>query len=163
MATIQWKSVATSFTATTFFVIGTTGVMLYLHFFDKNVKELHEILGLVFVAVTLFHIFYNWKSMKNYFSKKVFLLSVLLIGSISSIFIFNSLGQKENPKVLIINSVLNAPLQDALTLLNLNYETAKVKLATQSINIDNAHSILELAKSNSMSPFKIIGILNAKD
>ena len=68
------RDIATSFTTTIFLVIGISGTMMFFHFYDSSVKELHEILGLVFVLVALFHIFYNFKSMKNYFSKNNFTL-----------------------------------------------------------------------------------------
>ena len=59
------KDLATSLTALLFVVIGITGVIMFFHFFDKYVEDMHAILGLVFVAVVFLHVFFNFKSIKN--------------------------------------------------------------------------------------------------
>lgn len=53
------RDIATSLTAFLFLVIGTTGVLMYFHLLDNYTKKMHENLGLVFVLVILFHVFFN--------------------------------------------------------------------------------------------------------
>ena len=72
MTKSQKRDIATSLTSLIFIVIGGTGVLMYFHLFDSYTKELHEIIGLFFVAVVFLHVFFNWNSMRTYFSKKVF-------------------------------------------------------------------------------------------
>ena len=50
------RDIATSITTLVFLVIGTTGVLMYFHIFDKYTKEMHEIFGLVFVAAVFLHV-----------------------------------------------------------------------------------------------------------
>lgn len=156
------KILATSLTTALFLVIGISGIMMFFHFFDSNVKELHEILGLAFIGAVIFHLFYNWKSMKSYFNKKTFFISLVLTAIISFGFVLQSGQEGENPKRVIINSILNAPIEKSFSILNLEYNTAIKKLENKSIFISENSSIETIAKENQMSPFKIISILTKK-
>lgn len=157
------KEIATSLTTLIFLVIGISGVMLYFHWFSSSVKELHEILGLAFVAVVVLHVFVNWNSMKSYFKKSAFMISAVIIVAISSVFIITNSTQGINPKTMIIQSVLNSSIQDSLKILNIDYNKAKEMLYTKNIKIEEYKSLNELAKKNSQSPFEIIAILSPKD
>ncbi|MFA7083882.1 MAG: DUF4405 domain-containing protein [Arcobacteraceae bacterium] len=159
----RFREIATSLTTIIFLVIGLTGVMLYFHWFNSIIKELHKILGLLFVAATLLHVFVNWNSMKTYFSKKVFFLSTVIIVAISSTFIIYSLtSTKIHPKKIVINSVMQAPILDSLEILNIDYEEAKIKLQHQSIDITVYKNINQLAKKNNLEPLDVITILKSE-
>lgn len=97
MKTHRKRALATSFTAFLFLVIGTTGVMMYFHILDNYTKSMHEILGLVFIAIVFFHVLFNWKSMKNYFSNKIFFTAGGVISTIVLGFILTT-SNKPNPK-----------------------------------------------------------------
>lgn len=155
------RDIATSLTAFLFLVIGVTGIFMYFHILDNYTKNLHENLGLVFILVIFFHVFYNWKAMKSYFSKKIFLYSGLLVSSVALVFILTS-ETGENPKMVLMKSVLNSPLENSLIILNKNPEIGKDKLKKAGLKLDNANSISELAKLNKTSPFKIVSILIEK-
>lgn len=156
------KDIATSFTTLTFLVIAISGVMMFFHFNDMLVKELHEILGLVFVGAGFFHVIMNWKSMKNYFSKKIFTSALLVVSVVSGMFIYQSIGQGENPKVVLMQKVLNAPLSDSFKLLNGNYEVAIKKLKLQNIQILDNKNIKAIAQANKTSPFRIVSIITSE-
>lgn len=153
------RDIATSFTTITFLVIAMSGVMMFFHFFDKSVKELHEILGLVFVVAACLHVIMNWKSMRSYFSKKIFISVVLIISIISGVFISKNLSNEKNPKVVLMQKVLNAPLADSFKLLSGDYNKAIKKLKEQNIKSLDSKSIKDIAKSNKTSPFRIISII----
>ncbi len=161
MTKLEQKNLATSLTTMVFLVIGTTGVLMFFHLFDKYTKELHEILGLAFVIIVFFHVFYNWTSMKSYVRKKLFLLSFALVFIISISFIINT-KEGENPKTKIINLVLNAPIEKSVGILGTDIEQIKGKLKSEGIVFENQESIMEIAKNNKTSPFKIIDIVTTK-
>lgn len=154
------RDLATSFTAFLFLVMGTTGILMYFKILDNYTKEMHEILGLVFVLVIFFHVFFNWKAMKSYFSKKTFLISGIIVLLTALTFILNASTQKANPKSLLINSVLNAPLENSFILFSKDINISKERLEKAGLKIDNVNSLNELAKLNNTSPFKIISILS---
>lgn len=162
MKKMTLRDFATSFTTLMFLVIGLSGVMMFFHFFDSYVKELHEILGLVFVAAAILHVVANWKAMKNYFSKKVFLGAILLTVIVSAGFVVSSLNKGENPKGVMMGRVLNGPSIITFQLLNGDYNRAVEKLKAQNIIVTEGKSIGEIAKENKTSPFKIVQIISTK-
>lgn len=153
------RDIATSFTTTIFFIIGISGVMMFFHFFDSSVKQLHENIGLVFVVAAVFHVIMNWKSMKNYFSKKIFISAVVIVTAISGVFISQNLDNGNNPKKVLMQKVLNASLEDSFDLLNGNYLDASKKLESQNIRVFDEKSIIDIAKANEISPFKVVSII----
>jgi uncharacterized membrane protein len=152
------RELATSLTTFTFLVIGMSGVMMFFHFFDDYVKELHEILGLFFVLVILFHVFYNFKSMKNYFTKKMFGFSALAITIVSLVFILNT-PDGQNPKRAIIMSMLDANLESSVMILNKDIVDVKSRLELKGITIQESDTIKSVAQNNKMSPFELVGII----
>lgn len=157
MKKIITRDTATSLTTLGFAVVGISGVMMFFHFFDNYVKEMHEILGLVFVGIVFFHLFFNWKSMKNYFSKKVFLLSVIVAMGVVVGFVSNA-PTGTNPKGIIIQSLLNAPIEDSVSILGLDMETFQLKLKNANIIFNEETTISQIAKGNNISPFKVVAI-----
>jgi hypothetical protein len=153
------RDLATSFTTILFVIISVSGVMMFFHFFDTQVKSLHEILGLVFVGAALFHVIFNWSSMKRYFAKKVFFLSFTLLLAISSFFVVQSLNQKENPKGVLIEKMLSASFKNSLDVLHVNYDDAIDRLNRENISIETQESIQKIAQTNKTSPFRIVAIL----
>jgi hypothetical protein len=150
------KTLATSLTALVFLVVGLTGVFMYFHLFEQYTKDLHEILGLLFVLTALLHVVFNFKAMKQYFSNKIFIASSIAILAISSVFILNTNSDAPNPKKAIIVSVLNAPLEKAVQILGSDMDTLKVVLENNNLNFNKELSISQLAKANETSPFALI-------
>lgn len=159
MKTHKKRELATSFTTFLFLVIAITGVMMFFHIFDKYTKQMHEILGLAFVAIVFLHVFFNWKSMKNYFSNKMFYFSGLVVSIVALGFIL-SVSDEPNPKRVVFNSVFNKPIKKTSVLFSDSYIQAKNKLQKAGIQVEDGKSIKELAKLNKTSPFRIITILS---
>ncbi|MCV6608459.1 MAG: DUF4405 domain-containing protein [Campylobacterales bacterium] len=163
MKTFTTRGIATSLTTLLFLVIGISGVMMFFRFFDDYVKDLHEILGLVFVAAAILHVIVNFSQMKRYFTQKVFISSTLLVAILSLGFIYSAASSKEegiDPKRVIIGSVFNAPLNDSLKIMNVDFNKAAVNLQVQGIDIQTGKSIIEIAKKAERSPFDIVRIIN---
>lgn len=151
------KTLATSLTTSLFLVIAISGIMMFFHLFSGQVKELHEIFGLVFVGAVVFHVFFNFKNMQKYFTKRVFISVSLLTIIVSSAFIIQSFSKGDNPKGMIIQSVLKAPLEQSFAVLSI--KDAKEKLEKNNLKFEETQNIQDLAKLNKTSPFEIISIL----
>lgn len=163
MKKILNREFATSFTTILFFIISVSGLFLFFHLFEAQVKELHEILGIGFVIVALLHVVFNFASMKRYFSKKIFVFATVLGLLVSGVFVFEGMQQQgENPKTLLIQKALNAPLETSLALLSVTRETALAKLEKNQIIVKKETTISQIAKSNKTSPFRVVAILNAE-
>lgn len=159
MTTSKKREIATSFTTLTFLVIAISGVMMFFHIFGMEVTALHNILGLVFVVAGVSHVIMNFKAMKNYFSKKIFISASLIVTIISAGLIYASSTQGKNPKEVLFNKVFSAPNTTSFALLSNSYEEAIKKLKEQNINIIQNNTIEAIAKANNVSPFKIIKII----
>ena len=157
----MFKSLATSLTTFAFIVMGTTGVLMYFHLFDNYTKELHEILGLAFVSIVFAHVFFNWKAMRNYFSKKIFYISAGIISAVSLGFILTA-PTGPNVKRILINSVLENPIEKTAILFVDSYDIAKKKLETAGLHVEASKSLKELAMINQTSPFVIIDTILKK-
>jgi hypothetical protein len=95
--------------------------------------------------------------MKNYFSKKVFLLSVIVAMGVVVGFVSNA-PTGTNPKGIIIQSLLNAPIEDSVSILGLDMETFQLKLKNANIIFNEETTISQIAKGNNISPFKVVAI-----
>jgi Na+/melibiose symporter-like transporter len=155
----QKRDIATSLTTLVFLVVGTTGVMMYFHLFDKYTKDMHEILGLVFVGAVLLHVLFNFNSMKQYFKKKIFFLISAITLMTAVLFIVNA-PEDKNPKRLILTTVINTTIDKSFPLFAGDMDLATIKLTEAGIKIDGAKSIREISMINNKSPFEIIRILN---
>jgi len=158
------REIATSSTATVFTVIAVTGVMLFFHLFESNIKELHEVLGVVFVVAALAHITVNWRPMRNYFAKKSFIAIATLTALVAAGFIAPTLSptsKGENPKKVLIVSMLHAPIEHSFAILAGDSQSANAKLEAAQIKVEGS-SIDAIAKANQTSPYKIVSILSAK-
>ncbi|UFS62817.1 DUF4405 domain-containing protein [Sulfurimonas sp. HSL-3221] len=154
------KESATSLTALVFIVVGVSGILLYFHLFDVQVKALHETLGLLFVAAALLHVYFNWKGMKRYFPKKLFMGSAAVLTAISIAFIASA-QSGPNPKVTLIERALNAPLAVSLPLLETDLEAAETLLGDRGIALGSADSLAAIARVNSVSPFELVMMITA--
>ena len=159
MADARKKDIATSLTTFLFIVLGVSGILTFFHVFDyyieTAIETVHEILGLAFVLASSFHILLNWKQMKRYFSKKIFLISGILIFFISLMIVFLGKDQKD-PRDVIIDSLLNTPISISFVVLSNNYEKTKTKLEEMGIVINGSTTIEEISKNNGISPRQIV-------
>jgi len=156
----QKRDIATSLTTLIFLVVGTTGVMMYFHLFDKYTKELHEILGLGFVAAVVFHVAFNFKSMKQYFTKKIFYALSIVTIIVTLGFVLNT-PEGEHPKKIIFQKIINGDINTTFLLLTGDIDLAKIKLEEKGIIINSSQSIKEISKANDKNPFEIIEIITS--
>lgn len=161
MTSFKKRDLATSITTFTFIIISITGIMMFFHIFDQYTKQMHEILGLVFVLVAAFHIVFNWKAMTNYFKKKSFVFSALLVLAISAGFIVNAdNNQGEHPSRTVMNAVFNAPLSEAISILGKDIKLSNQRLQESGFILENTNSIEEISVKNKTSPFEIVQIIS---
>ena len=155
------REFATSLTALMFLVIGITGVMMYFHILDKYTKQMHEILGLVFVAAVLAHVFVHFRSMKQYFSKKIFLSISAITLIVASAFILNA-PEGKSSKAVLVEGVFNSNIEKSFVLFADNADLAKARLEQEGLKTQGLETIDQIAKENKTSPFRIISIISAK-
>ena len=154
----NFKSIATSLTSLIFIVVSITGVLMFLHIFDNYTKDLHEVLGIAFVIITLFHLFFNWKSMKNHFDKKIFKYLSIAVFSISVVFVASS-DSSNNGKGFIIDKVVTAPINYSLIVLEKNQDIVLKKLQSMDIEVQQGDSIVDIANNNNLETRQVLRII----
>ena len=160
MKNLVSTKVATSWTALLFTIIAISGVMMFFHFYDDYVKELHEILSLVFVGAVVLHILVHFKGLKNYFKLPLFIVSGLIVLAVSGGFVYEAASESgSNPKHAIIDAMLKSPIEQTVPLLNVNYNDAIRNLYKVGIDVQNGDSLDSLAKANKTSPFALVNVI----
>ena len=53
-------------TTATFFVVGTTGLLLFFHVGERAVKGMHEWFGIAMVVASALHVWRNWRPLLGY-------------------------------------------------------------------------------------------------
>jgi hypothetical protein len=156
------RNISTSSTILLFFVMSITGVMLFTHFLDNYVKEIHELFGLLFIVAVAFHISVNFFSFKEYPKKKSFMVLSSIIVSIIAIFIIaqSTMQKGDNPKKLLMDAMLEAPIEHSIKVLDKDFNKAIKKLENNGIKVNREDSISKIAKDNNKSPFEIVNIIN---
>jgi len=152
------RNYITPFIALVFLVVAISGLLMLFHLFDGYTEVVHEILGLVFVIFTIFHITVNWHGLKIHFKKKVFFPAAIAVIVISTAFV---ILQRGNPQVdmLIVERIVKAPITDAFRALNVDYNTTSQTLKANGINIGNSKTIEEIWLQNNVSPEKVIDLI----
>jgi len=161
MFNFKKRNIVTSITTFTFLVIAITGIMMFFHVLDQYTTQLHEILGLAFVFIAMFHIFYNIKSLKQYFKKKSFLVSALLVLIISGGFLVNAgTSSEKHPSQIVMDAVFAAPLDEAVAILGKDIQQVNQRLEASGLKLENTNSIKDISSKNGTPPFKIIQIIS---
>jgi hypothetical protein len=196
--TFNWRALVSVTTAVSFLVMSITGVVLFFtprgrvaHWVEWRMLgltkdqwgALHIWFSLVFLVMAAFHIYFNWRSLLNYFRNKIrrtyavrrewvlslIICAIVFVGTLANLTPFSSL--------LVWNELLKdswevpgqqAPIPHAelMTLAEiadkvkgLDTETMITNLGAKGIEVKSAHVILgELAQKNNLAPSQLYAI-----
>jgi chorismate mutase len=186
--------------AISFVVIAVSSAVLYF-FPDRRVTSwsgwtflgldkqqwdnLHINLGIFFIVMIIWHIYYNWKPIKNYLKVKkrwkiftkefnyALLWSLLfVIGTITMTPPFSILVNIGNGiKAKNFLNDANPPfgyaeyttLRDFCIISNINLDSAISKLKAKNIKFSDKESLKVISQNNSLSPKEIYNIIKDKD
>ncbi|MEZ4320758.1 MAG: DUF4405 domain-containing protein [Myxococcota bacterium] len=100
------RAYATPLATATASVVGGSGVLMFFHLFERQVKELHEWFGIVAVAAVLLHVVRNWSAFTVYFVRgRAMAVSLAAGGLVALAFLGASLmedpGGRPDPRGLL--------------------------------------------------------------
>ncbi len=146
--------------------------------------NIHITIGILFIVVIIWHIYYNWKPIKTYlkvkkdlkiftkeFNFSLLIVTIFMIGTITMTFpikIFVNLGNGIKSKNAY--SMPNPPFEyaqearfkDFCTILNIDTNSALKKLKNSNIKVvSKSQKIMDIAKSNHTSSQKIYEIIKS--
>jgi phosphate starvation-inducible membrane PsiE len=134
-----------------FLIVALSGILMFFHLFDGYTEVVHEILGLVFVVFSVFHIILNWKALKIHFRKRFFISATITVAAISLLLIVQ---QYNNPKLdaILLEKITNAPIGDVLKVLQVDSTEAVKRLEANGISYDGAVTMEEIWTNNKIHP-----------
>ncbi len=91
----KWKLWVTSFTAFTFAVAGTTGLMMFFHIRVPFIKEFHEWIGVAMAVCGVLHLIIHWKTFCGYLKR--WEAMVALAGVVMALVFLAFAGEGEGP------------------------------------------------------------------
>ena len=152
------RDYVTPFISLVFFIIALTGVLMFFHIFDGYTEVVHELLGVFFVILAVFHIILNWKALKKHFRKPVFLPAAFAV-AVTSILIV--VQQYYHPKVdtIILERIVNAPIHDVFRVLQVDSSAAVKRLETEGISIDGAETLEDIWMNNDANPEVVFDLI----
>ncbi|MBI5540755.1 MAG: DUF4405 domain-containing protein [Bacteroidia bacterium] len=152
------RNFVTPYLTFVFLVVGFSGILMFFHLFDDYTKVVHELLGLTFVLFSALHIIINWTSLKSHFRKKIFITSGVVVLLISVAFIILEKVHGNNERI-VIEKLVKAPISSSFTVLNVDYNKAKIILKNNNITIGDSKTIEEICVRNQKSSNEIIELI----
>ena len=131
---------------------------MFFHIFDGYTEVVHEILGVIFVVLLVLHVILNWKALKIYFKKRVFILSTIVVAVISILLVIQ---QQKSPKfdTILIERITNAPIEDVLKVLRVDSIVVVKRLEENGISFIEGASMEEIWINNKVSPKKLFDLI----
>lgn len=152
------RKYVTPFISLLFVVLAITGIFMLFHLFDGYTEVAHELIGIGFVVVAIFHIILNWKGLKIHFMKQVFVPAASAVIVLTSFFVY--LERKQLPlDIVIVDKTFKAPLEESCKILNIDYPTAVKKLEKKGYKISDIKTLEDIWKKNDTDPQEVIELL----
>lgn len=143
------RSFATPLSFITFLGVGITGILLLLDV-RGPLGDIHEWLGIAFIAALLLHLMRNWRGviamLKTPTSKAV----VGVVGAVTAVLVLMAVpfgaqggghGGRGGPW-MVVNRVAEAPISQAAPALGLSGEQAVARLRGGGVEVDGPHETL---------------------
>jgi hypothetical protein len=154
------RSLATPLTIASSIAVFTSGVMLFFHWGEKHVEDLHEWMGMALVIFTVWHSMVNWRPLKKHLKSHTVWLFFILTLVFSSAFVYSSSQAEQDIETILIRRIESAPLRTVAAVLSLSERELISRARQQNIQIDNLdQSIIEIARSTRTHPQEIWTLL----
>lgn len=153
------QSWVTPLTVCVFAVIATSGLMLFLGLFEGTVKEMHEWLGVAFVAVAALHLAKNWRPFTLMLGKPALKFSAIAVALVAAVFIGGAVmeGGEQNPMRAVAQAVEDAPIETVASLFNVAPQEIFARLQKAGIEAaPEARSLAEIAQKSGAEPREVL-------
>lgn len=152
------RNIITPYLTFLFIIVAISGILMLFHILDDYTQIVHELLGLVFVIFSIFHVIINWKSLKGHFKSKIFIISGIVILFFSVGFVIAG-KLHVNHEQIMIERVVDAPISESFSVLNLDYSEVEKKLLKNNVTIGESKSIKDIGINNDKSAKEIIELI----
>ena len=156
------KNYATPLVVAIFLAIATTGLMMFFGIAAHDVHELHEWIGVTFVAVAVLHIAWNWRSLtvrlRQTRAVVVILGIVVVAGGLIGYNQFKPEEARGGGTRQIVMTLARAPIATMAPALGLTADTVVARLKARGIEADAQQSLGDIARRQNR---EVPGLFNA--
>lgn len=156
-----WKrSFITPITTASFVVVALTGILMLVDVKNATIKELHELVSVLFVVAAGLHLILNWNCFVTYLRKPLtILLAVAVAALVALMFTGNGSGGRP-PVMAVLGRIAAAPLAQTASFLGVSVEESLTRLKEQGLQVSGeSESIADIAKNNGRDAMEIVGFL----
>lgn len=152
------RSWATPLTAGSFVLVMVTGLLMLVGVRSGLVTPAHEVLGLVFVIGSIFHLYLNWKPMLGHLRRRGarWIVGVFMLLTLLAVLPWPAGETRARPDDLLLNA--NVAMLARMS----GHSSAAMLSALQARGVqsaDSVRSLTELAKANNQSPRALLMML----
>ncbi len=156
--------VSTPATVAAFVVSGVTGVLLFFHLGERLFKELHEWLGLAFVAAALLHLLRNRKALSSHARKPALWIASGLALVAAAAFIVPAMTPREggggDGSRRLLQAMMAAPLEQVAPILATTPDELSGRLTAAGFTVAGpTTSLRDVAKASGRSPQELTAVL----
>lgn len=159
----SWVKASTPVVFAVFAVSATTGVLLFFHLGERLIKELHEWMGVVFVAAASLHVVRNRHALAIHARKPVLWIAAAAALTTAAAFIVPSLGAREGGGEgtrRILRAVMDAPLEQVAPILATTAPALAERLTAAGYTVAApSASLADIARASGRSPRELADVV----
>ncbi len=156
----------TPIVAAVFVASATTGVLLFFHLGERLIKELHEWMGVVFVAAAALHIARNARPLAAYARRPALWIAAALVLASAAAFVVPALAvtPKEGGGARALSRVLlRAPLEEVAPLLDTTPAALAQRLTAAGLTVAaTSASLADVAAASGRPPREVLDLTFAE-
>ncbi len=157
---MTFREAATPLTIGSFMLIAVTGILMFFHVDSGLNKLAHEWLSWAMIAAVGLHALAHLKSFKRHFTRPAALAVIgAFVALLAASFISPPGRPDKPPSALVIQSVLDAPLERVAALTGKETSAVLAQLRAAGIAAQEGHSLREAAGTDRGSQMNALGIV----
>lgn len=161
----SWLRVSTPAVAAVFVVSAVTGVLLFFHLGERLIKELHEWIGVAFVAAALLHALRNRKALAAHARRPALWIAAGLALATAAAFIVPAMAPREgggDGSRRLLQAMMAAPLEQVAPILATTPADLSARLTAAGFTVAGpTTSLREVAKASGRPPQELTAVLVA--
>jgi len=160
-----WKrSSITPVTTASFVIVALTGILMLVDVKSATIKELHEMVSILFVVAAGVHLAVNWSCFASYLRKPLTIVLAVVVAVLVVLMFTGSGGGSHGGRspMEIFARIEAASLAQAAPVLGISVEESVALLKAKGLQVSNeSQSIAEIARNSDKPAMEVISSLLA--
>lgn len=155
----SWSRASTPVAGAVFVVSATTGVLLFFHLGERLIKDLHEWVGVAFVAAAILHVLRNRHALAAHARRPTLWVALAAALVTAAAFVVPGLSAREGGGEgtrRLMQALMSAPLDEVAPILDTTPGALTHQLTSAGFTVAGAStSLREVARASGRSPQEI--------